>query len=148
MCLPSLPHDQSLGPLAKFITDFPPKIHHCPSPAHLVFRWVLLFENSLACLLPFHPFHPSGWGSSSLYGYFLLWLWHLHAASHVFLLAHLGQLALFPGKALTHSVSLEWALIMHETLYPALMLLISWTEVPAGRFIATFGPQIVFCLAG
>ena len=46
----------SLSPLAKFITGFPWKIHHCPSPAHLVFRWVLLFKHSSACRLPFHPF--------------------------------------------------------------------------------------------
>lgn len=56
MCLPSLPRDQPLSPLAKFMAGFLWKIHHCPSPAHLVFCWVLLFGNSFACLLLFHPF--------------------------------------------------------------------------------------------
>lgn len=67
MCLPSLPGDQSLSPLAKFITGFPWKIHHCPSPAHLVFLcWVLLFKIfSLSIAISPFPFHLSGGGSRS-----------------------------------------------------------------------------------
>lgn len=61
----SPPWPVSLSFLAKFITSSPWKIHHCLSPAHLVLHWVLLFENSLACLLLFHPFHSSSCGSSS-----------------------------------------------------------------------------------